>query len=391
MGNNASLEESERSYSLPNLSYYLDEPSGASNREVQVNKYMSKQLEKLFLECEICRYTFDLIAHAPKCLSCQHTFCLACLTTMYQRSTDDDRKLTCPKCRACHTWEGDLKDAPNDHKIVKMIDFLSENAKGNKNVCLEHGLQPLKFFCTTCDVPVCKGCVAANHTRSERHTIVNVKTGIGPKISSASQLLTDTEVVLTHLDKRKSSLLDMISNVNVMKEIGDAEIDEVFDKLRLDLEGRKVSLREMLRETWASKKAAISQRRKQLMDVKDVLKSHNTELAAALESNDHTRLCSLLKTSQELYSSVEPMARFDDEDVEPHVAFNIPINLRMVQELKNIGEVENRIFSEEEEEQFQIERLNTISLFYLQMTITCYIKKNDDNYGQIFSLIYIID
>ncbi|XP_054624184.1 RING finger protein 208-like [Dunckerocampus dactyliophorus] len=49
-------------------------------------------------ECTICYNLFDVERHAPKMLSCSHTFCLECLEAVYTREGRGWR-IGCPLCR----------------------------------------------------------------------------------------------------------------------------------------------------------------------------------------------------------------------------------------------------------------------------------------------------
>ncbi|KAK6967412.1 tripartite motif containing 13 [Biomphalaria glabrata] len=348
MGNRNSTSTSvlyRPSLSLLELSRSPEEDEANYVREREVDKYMTKKLGKLLLTCDICCNLFDFAEHAPKSLSCQHTICLYCLKNIHERD-GRNRELPCPKCRRVFRWEGSLKDVPNDHKIVKLIDFLAENAKGNVNVCLSHGLKRLKLFCTTCEAPLCKECSTTNHTAG--HRFVAIEEGMAPKLETATEILTEARLVLSKLQQRQSSLLDMMGNINIMKDISEVEIDEIFEGLRLDLDIRKNQLKDILHEKCASSKAKITERRKQLSHIEGVYKKQAMNLATAVEKKDFVRLCTLMMTSQQVHESVWPMADYDDEDLEPHIAFNIPQNMHLVTQLKNIGEIEEKPLSEDD-------------------------------------------
>lgn len=190
-------------------------------RKLYQEKMASVEVEKLsehLLKCPICLETY----RTPKVLPCLHTFCLHCLKEL---SNPEERLIICPTCR-CEVAipkEG-VASLSSNFFINNMLDFLYVAQSSSKPVfctncedrneatsrcieCMEflcqqcvaahyrtkltkdhevlaleelhgqeiqekmhrpllcsfHDKDVLKYFCETCDEPVCRECLIIDH------------------------------------------------------------------------------------------------------------------------------------------------------------------------------------------------------------------------------------
>lgn len=108
----------------------------AANRSIVVDAAF---FEEQFLRCSVCQESFNEMKRPPKSLPCNHTFCVPCLTQIFNHAQPQSRRnllwadealdgpLKCPTCRVeIFVSKNKIKDLPNDHRVVQMIDFLSQ-------------------------------------------------------------------------------------------------------------------------------------------------------------------------------------------------------------------------------------------------------------------------
>ncbi|XP_071950029.1 tripartite motif-containing protein 2-like [Antedon mediterranea] len=168
----------------------------------------------------------------PKILTCVHSFCLRCLEKWVKKSNGE---LSCPTCRdVCQIPEGGLKNLKNNMFISGLLDYVmtleqktaptcslcstvarfvcqdcdelyctshrSDHTKMKMSqhhcivtleeyatldplerlaskpvLCSEHNM-PFLFYCDSCEIPVCVGCTQIEHSKSDGHNIVEIKT-----------------------------------------------------------------------------------------------------------------------------------------------------------------------------------------------------------------------
>lgn len=96
------------------------------------------------LECAVCSNTFNQTTHLPKILACTHTYCLSCLTKLFEKSGC----IECPEDRS--------KDytAPDkllvNRSLLNMLEII--------NIKCEVHNSDAAFFCFTHYAPVCAQC-----------------------------------------------------------------------------------------------------------------------------------------------------------------------------------------------------------------------------------------
>lgn len=129
---------------------------------------------KELIECPVCFGTFN----EPKVLTCQHTFCLACLDRFLR--TPDDR-LTCPICRQTTALppNGTSAHLPTNYFLVHLLDVVAKQTSAvdgkDEDVCTsqvraeegyccaDHPTVEVVFYCRDCDASICMRCAFLRH------------------------------------------------------------------------------------------------------------------------------------------------------------------------------------------------------------------------------------
>ncbi|KAL3249574.1 hypothetical protein MRX96_055799 [Rhipicephalus microplus] len=157
----------------------------------------SAALPQLSTKCSLCHDTFTI----PKVLNCLHTFCQPCLEKESGLPSDyavsniletaalegaslgctgckgkessavarcfDCANFLCPNCvmahQFMHCFEG--------HRVLTLGELQSARdglrAPQDKPVaCLRHRSEALRYFCRSCDTPVCKECALLDHPKA---------------------------------------------------------------------------------------------------------------------------------------------------------------------------------------------------------------------------------
>ena len=123
-----------------------DDSGSQTNRSIVVDAAF---FEEQFLRCQVCQERFDEVERPPKSLPCNHTFCVPCLTQIFNHAQPQSRRnllwadesldgpLKCPTCRVeIFVSKNKIKDLPTDHRVVQMIDFLSQVVRFCVCVCV---------------------------------------------------------------------------------------------------------------------------------------------------------------------------------------------------------------------------------------------------------------
>lgn len=93
------------------------------------------ELERRYLECNICTELFDEDERIPMLLPCHHSFCSECLKRLKRRKD----QIKCPTCNAVHKVNKNWPiDFPKDNTRRDLTSFLQDHSDLNafKKCCL---------------------------------------------------------------------------------------------------------------------------------------------------------------------------------------------------------------------------------------------------------------
>ncbi|PVD35010.1 hypothetical protein C0Q70_06291 [Pomacea canaliculata] len=216
----------------------LDESRPQTGRSIVVDTAV---FEEQFLRCQICNERFNKSERSPKSLPCNHTYCLPCLTQIFDHAQPQSRRhllwadgaaegtLKCPTCRVeIVVSKNKIKDLPNDHRVVQMMDFLSQAVSATtQNLCSRHERQPLNFFCRKCLMPVCRDCTVLDHKEQQGHIIVDVKQAVSDSSSDFNQKRQEAMTQTLQQKIREQKALINTRFVNVCEH--GTQLQKLFD------------------------------------------------------------------------------------------------------------------------------------------------------------------
>ncbi|CAL1538457.1 unnamed protein product [Lymnaea stagnalis] len=326
-----------------------------ANRSLVVDK---AYFEEQFLRCQVCHERFNQSEQAPKSLPCNHTFCLTCLTQIYDHAQPqaqprraallwgDDNiggALKCPTCRVeIFLIRSKIKDLPNDHRVVQMIDFLSQAMSKPQNDCAKHERQPLNFFCKKCLIPVCRDCTVLDHKETEGHVITDVSDAMRENAAQFTHVENQSKQTLEKMKKRSDSLANASKRLDILERHLKSEIKEQFIEYRLLLEKRQEALTGMVTQIIKDQKckintkyAVVCQHGEQLQKLFDSLKSCRA-------SNDIRQLFNINQEIKEHENVFTEVANQDDTELYQACEFEAQNEGHFLSHMSGLGEVRTR-------------------------------------------------
>lgn len=185
-----------------------------------------------FLSCSLCFENFTLTSdndlgenegRDPMMLSCQHTYCKACLKELFSRRS---KQISCPECRSVtNLADGSLHLKTNLAYIKfigrsreSMIDVVNVPAKP---MCSKHVSNELLFYCIPCRRESCIECFVENQCghpamkysdailqikESLRESSMQIKTELRVSIAKCKERLSNYE-------QRRSTLVESFNEI----------------------------------------------------------------------------------------------------------------------------------------------------------------------------------
>ncbi|CAH1777020.1 unnamed protein product [Owenia fusiformis] len=271
-------------------------------------------------KCTICNETYTI----PKVLSCFHTFCQPCLEKLQE--TPD--KITCVGCRqdtllgplglhglvpdfavsnileendvtdtsALHCTGCKTKDTNavarcfdcanllcancvmahqfmhcfEGHHVRYLADLQNKDAKIEKTVqCLKHKHDALKYFCLTCNIPICQECTVVDHANGHNYEIISeISDGIVEKIHQMSE---DSKNKANSLRGLSKSIEHTSNHLQIHYHKAQNEINETYNFYRSMIEERKQEVLKELDGAYNAKQVTLSAIATKMQDSTDKL------------------------------------------------------------------------------------------------------------------------
>ena len=264
-------------------------------------------------KCSLCHDTFTI----PKVLTCFHTFCRPCLEKLQvspekiacpqcqtetflssssglsgllpdfavsnileANSLDNVNSLHCTCCKSkemsavarcfdcanflcqncvmahqfMHCFEG--------HRVIS-LDVLQSN-HSNKDgervekpiYCSKHKHEAVRFYCKTCDVPICKDCTMLEHSRGHEYDYINEVSA--PVVDSLHQLADQAKVKANDLRSMAKNIEHSSNKMQVHFHKAQNEINDTFNFYVSMLEERKAETLKELDSAYNAKQVALS-------------------------------------------------------------------------------------------------------------------------------------
>ncbi|KAL8616756.1 hypothetical protein ACOMHN_017793 [Nucella lapillus] len=311
--------------------------------------------EEQFLRCQVCQERFHETERAPKSLPCNHTFCVPCLTQIFNHAQPQSRRhllwadesldgpLKCPTCRVeIFVSKNKIKDLPNDHRVVQMMDFLSQAVTKTQNVCTKHERQPLNFFCKKCLLPVCRDCTVLDHKEQQGHQIVDVKQALSDRTGEFNQMEELCRQTLERMKSRSDALANASKRLDIQERQLRNEVKETFIEYRLLLEKRQEALTESLQQKARDQKAMINTRFVHVCEHGTQLQKLYDAFTQAKGSNDVEQLFNLQKKLKDQEEQFSLVATAQDTELFKSCTFESTSEGEFLSGISSLGEVSDK-------------------------------------------------
>ena len=255
--------------------------------EVEVNHIMS-QLGAQDLHCDSCGDT---------CSGQLKSFCSSC------------HEFLCQSCLEYHKRHRTFKQ----HQVITLEEDattrLLATLKPTQVLCTEAGHEDtFKFYCETCDKPVCRECILIRHKDHKN---------VDPVLAAEAQR-EELRVTLEPGAKVVETLANAIEKGTAMLEHVDASrkevtavIDEAFDKLHQALEEKRLSLLATTNDIALYRTSALNgqiheweqsynKMNRYVEKANDVMSTHTDEQLLALRKCVYKKLCEITEKSSEI-------------------------------------------------------------------------------------------
>ena len=259
-------------------------------------------------KCNLCNETFTI----PKVLNCFHSFCQPCL----EKIIDVPDKVICPDCRqetflSTSGASGLLPDfaisnileasamentslnctgckskdsnavarcfdcanflCPNcvmahqfmhcfeGHRVLTLNEL--QNSKEDIRIekpisCSRHKTDVLKYFCRTCNIPICKECTMVEHSKGHEYEYVSEVGSM--EIDSIQQLAESSKVKANELRGTAKSIEHSSNRLQIQYHKAQNEINDTYNFYRSMLEERKQEALKELDGAYNSKQVSLS-------------------------------------------------------------------------------------------------------------------------------------
>lgn len=204
-------------------------------------------------ECGVCLEGYsESGSHAPRSLSCGHTFCTGCLSQLVKET------ISCPKChQTSQLPPRGVNDLPKNYGVLEImysnpITFNQDNPSSSSvedvkwsvgssiPLCTKHGDQ-LSSFCEEDEELVCSSCLLYGPHKHHSSTLVN-EAAIEAR-QTLVKLTPDISETIIVAEKSLKEIDTVVQSVKDSSHRISCEIDSHFDELVAVLENRKKELK----------------------------------------------------------------------------------------------------------------------------------------------------
>ncbi|KAK6174227.1 hypothetical protein SNE40_017546 [Patella caerulea] len=166
------------------------------------------------ITCIICLSNF----RKPKIIDCHHTYCEACLDDYIDKFAVDDT-FDCALCRRTITVP------PNGAKDFPVNFYVDDQelANNKEEFCVYHGQEILDFYCSGCQLVVCRQCKQTDHQTHDVQNLQNVRQIFVLELETLKQELADkipqfqsySDVFKTRISQNKKSTERLCTEVDL--------------------------------------------------------------------------------------------------------------------------------------------------------------------------------
>ena len=167
----------------------------------------------------------------------------------------DCANFLCPNCvmahQFMHCFEG--------HRVLSLTEgqATKEEVRLEKPVsCNKHKNEYLKFYCRTCNVPICQECTMVEHAQGHEYETLNMISG--PQIEALQQLADQAKVKASDLRGCAKGIEHSSNKLQIEFQKAQNEVNETYNFYRSQLEERKTEALKELDVAYTAKQNHLS-------------------------------------------------------------------------------------------------------------------------------------
>ncbi|XP_067000356.1 brain tumor protein [Anabrus simplex] len=181
----------------------------------------------------------------------------------------DCKNFLCPNCMMAHQFMhcfeghrvlslGELQQNGGSKEDLKNgLSQIASNGGDRPVCCLRHKSETMKYFCRTCNIPICKECTLLEHP-SGLHDYEYIADA-GPKqLDLMTQTMQESKAKATDLRNTLKNLEHTSSRLQVQYHKAQNEINDTFQFYRSMIEERKQELLKELESVFSAKQLSLN-------------------------------------------------------------------------------------------------------------------------------------
>ncbi|XP_071787520.1 E3 ubiquitin-protein ligase TRIM33-like [Asterias amurensis] len=305
------------------------------------------------LECGICFEQYN----DPRVLDCLHSFCKICLQKYQSTNYKDATMLICPVClKKTQLHQKDVQALKTNFNITGLADQLklvslsednqwvcklckdkneathfcfdcpaifcancykvhqkshtvntlkdisdgkiaSKDRKPKRHPeCQTHEGEVMRFYCTTCDVMICRDCTVIDH-RNPQHEYIDCNQASSTYKQSLAQLFTPLEETLKKLAKSQAIASTMKDNLNIAVKRTMADLKNRAHEIRAEVTAQESRIMDEI-------KTILKDRNKKLEEFEQAVNVNLQQIQQSLQSAKDFSKSSLAPDFLAVYSTI---------------------------------------------------------------------------------------
>ncbi|XP_035658176.1 RING finger protein nhl-1-like [Branchiostoma floridae] len=258
------------------------------------------QIQTDLLTCPLCRRPYV----KPRTLPCHHTYCETCVA----RCAGSYLTFPCPSCRQdVAVPVSGVSGFPED-VFLSRLSFKVRTIEEPYvtpyviNECLTHQRAPIRFYCQTCEKPLCRECPRGNHNAHKvshiEEQIERMKERVGTALSDQRQR---SATAVTNLQAVRNSITEILPQKNAMERHIEALVHERIQAIQVEGDALQEELDTMYHKHFSD----MTEKRKELESMVETLLTFDVEAERELargglvDVNRHGEISEKLKIMYE--------------------------------------------------------------------------------------------
>ena len=182
------------------------------------------------------------------------------------------RDFLCVKCSERHNFTRETLR----HEVVSLDDLTSgrynEKLRSRQEIpCAEHQDEVLKYFCHTCNVPVCRECLIFKHRQD--HAILTPSEAIEKRGGEIGKLLESLDRILTCLKSKQTALLEDNGKIDSTEHDISRLIQETVDMMVTKVQNEGQDAQNKLKAMFEEQRSEITKHKQDVENKMSLLDS----------------------------------------------------------------------------------------------------------------------